>query len=151
MSVRHALAVAALALAMIASADDAPPDVRDALDRVKAQATLTLTTIGRKTGKEHLKPIWFVVDDGHLVVQAGRNGKTDWYLNLLKTPTATARIADQTFRVRAVPVRDKARVEAIHRLFLKKYTSAWLLSFVGSSIGRGLPVELVPEPLTAGR
>ena len=44
-----------------------------------------------------------------------------------------------------------ARVEAIHGLFLKKYTSAWLLSFVGSSIGRGRPVELDPIAVSVQR
>jgi len=85
-----------------------------------------------------------VVDDGKIVVQAGKNGKTDWYQNLLKTPSGVVREDIYNFRVRAKPVTDPQRTEAIHRLFLKKYTTAWLLSWVGSSIGRGRPVELEP-------
>ena len=50
-----------------------------------------------------------------------------------------------------VPSGPDTRTEAIHRLFLKKYTSAWLLSFVGSSIGRGLPVELDPVAVAVVR
>ncbi len=139
---------AALVLVALAAAARPTADVADALARVKDRSTLDIITIGRKTGKRHTRPIWFVVDDGHLVVQAGRDGKTDWYQNLKKNPDVTARAGDYAFRTHATLVTDPAEVERIHKLFLAKYTSAWLLSFVGSSIGRGLPVELTPESVS---
>ena len=120
------------------------PEVAAALARIQDRSTIELTTIGRKTGKEHTRGVWFVVSDGKIVVQAGKKGKTDWYRNLVKTPTASARQGPYLFRVRARPIEDAARVGAVHKLFLKKYTSAWLLSFFGSSIGRGRPVDLEP-------
>ena len=133
------------ALAGLASADEPPlPEVAAALARIQDRSTIDLTTTGRKTAKEHTKPIWFVVSDGKIIVQAGKDGKADWYQNLLKTPAALVRRDGYLFRVRAKPVTDPARAEAIHRMFLDKYTSAWLLSFFGSSIGRGRPVELTP-------
>jgi deazaflavin-dependent oxidoreductase (nitroreductase family) len=140
------------ALAGLAAADEPPlPEVAAALARVKDRSTIELTTTGRKSGKEHTKPIWFVVSDGKIVVQAGKDGKTDWYQNLLKTPTGVARQDGYLFRVRAREVTDPARVEAIHRLFTDKYTSAWLLSLFGSSIGRGKPMELAPVAVAVGR
>ena len=141
-----------LAALVAAAADEPPlPEVATALARIERKSTIELTTTGRKTGKEHTRPIWFVVDDGKIVVQAGKNGKTDWYENLRKTPTATAREGEYTFRVRARPVTAPSQVEAIHRRFLDKYTSAWLLSFFGSSIGRGRPVELDPIAVSIAR
>ena len=147
---------AALALVLATTlpvlADDPPlPEVATALQRIATKSTIELTTVGRKTGKAHTKPIWFVVSDGKVIVQAGKDGKTDWYGNLQKTPTATLHEGDYTFRARATPVDDPARVEAIHKLFLDKYTSAWLLSFFGSSIGRGKPVELTPLSVAVRR
>ncbi len=137
--------VVAVVLASLAAADEPPlPEVATALTRIRDSSTIELTTTGRKTGKQHTRPVWFVVSDEKIVVQAGKSGKTDWYRNLQKKPSAVARQGEYSFRVRATPVGDPARVEAIHQLFLKKYTSAWLLSFVGSSIGRGRPVELEP-------
>ncbi|HZP41531.1 MAG TPA: nitroreductase/quinone reductase family protein [Candidatus Binatia bacterium] len=146
-ALRRAVApvLAAVALAVAATV---PRDVATALERVRDQSTLDITTVGRKSGRRHTKPIWFVVDDGRIVVQAGKSGKTDWYRNLRKDPSVVVRTGGYTFQTTAVPVTDPKRVEAIHRLFLQKYTSAWLLSFFGSSIGRGLPVELVPESVT---
>jgi deazaflavin-dependent oxidoreductase (nitroreductase family) len=150
--------VRAVALALVlaatlpALADDPPlPEVATALQRIATKSTIELTTVGRKTGKAHTKPIWFVVSDGKVIVQAGKDGKTDWYRNLQKTPTATLHEGDYTFRARATPVEDPARVEAIHKLFVDKYTSAWLLSFFGSSIGRGKPVELTPVSVAVRR
>jgi len=151
--VRGAVAALCLVLgaALPAGADEPLPEVATALDRIAHASTIELTTLGRQTGKEHMKPIWFVVNDGKVLVQAGKDGKTDWYRNLLKTPAVTLHEGEYTFRARAVPVTDPARVDAIHRLFLAKYTSAWLLSFFGSSIGRGKPVELTPVSVSVHR
>jgi deazaflavin-dependent oxidoreductase (nitroreductase family) len=148
----RALVIVFVAAVAAAAAEELPlPEVSAALTRIANASTIDLTTTGRKTGKPHTKPIWFVVEGGKIVVQAGKDGKTDWYQNLAESPTATVRQGDYTFRVRAKRVEESARVEAIHRLFLNKYTSAWLLSFVGSSIGRGRPVELDPIAVSVQR
>ncbi len=147
------VAIGLVAAALGSSIADEPPlpEVAAALSRIQNGSTIELTTTGRKSGKEHTKPIWFIVSGGKIIVQAGKSGKTDWYRNLLKTPTGVVRARAYHFRVRARPVTDPARIEEIHRLFLAKYTSAWLLSFVGSSIGRGRPVELEPGAVAVVR
>jgi deazaflavin-dependent oxidoreductase (nitroreductase family) len=148
---RLAVALAVGSALRMAAAEAPLPEVATALARIKDKSTIELTTTGRKTGKEHTRPVWFVIDDGTIVVQAGKDGKTDWYQNLQKTPAASARQGEFVFRVRAKPVTDPARVDAIHKLVLDKYTSAWLLSFFGSSIGRGRPVELDPIAVSVHR
>jgi deazaflavin-dependent oxidoreductase (nitroreductase family) len=115
------------------------------LAKVRDASTVEISTVGRKTGKTHTRPVWFVVDGERLWVQAGKDGKADWYLNLRKTPQVKLEIRNETFTARAVPNDDPAVVERVHAMFLDKYTSAWLLSFVRSSIGRGRPVELTLE------
>ena len=150
----RALVVAALLLggSPVMAADEAPlPEVATALARIKDRSTIELTTTGRKTGKPHTKPVWFVVTDGAIVVQAGKDGKTDWYQNLEKTPAAVVHQGEYTFRVRAKRIDDPGRVDAIHKLVVEKYTTAWLLSFFGSSIGHGRPVELDPVAVSLGR
>jgi deazaflavin-dependent oxidoreductase (nitroreductase family) len=148
----RALVSAALVLAVLAStaaADDPGAQVTSALERIKADSTIELVTTGRKSGKQHARPIWFVVDHGKVLVQAGRDGKTDWYLNLQKNPEAVVRAGTVSLRVRGTPVADERRIAEIHRLFLAKYTTARILSWFGSSIGRGKPVELEPLGLLA--
>lgn len=136
----------------VSIADEPPlPEVSAALERIRDASTVELMTTGRKTGKLHTRPVWFVVDGGKIVVQAGKDGKADWYRNLKANPVVTVRQGDYQFRTRAVPVEDPERVEAIHELIRKKYTSAWLLSLFGSSIGRGRPVELHPQAVAVVR
>jgi len=139
------LVLVAIVLARPDRADEPPlPEVATALGRIQDHSTIDLTTVGRKTGKPHTQPVWFVVDDGKILVQAGKS-KRDWYENLLQNPTVTVRQGEYQFRAHAKPVTDPVRTKRIHDLFLHKYTSAWLLSFVGSSLGRGQPVELQPQ------
>ena len=148
---RRLAAGLALGLGVLAltAADEPPlPEVATALERIKDASTIELTTVGRASGKPHTRPIWFVVSEGRILVQAGKSGKTDWYRNLRKNPAVVVHQDGYTLRSRAAVVNDAAQIERIHRLFLAKYTSAWLLSFVGSSIGRGIPVELVPESVS---
>jgi deazaflavin-dependent oxidoreductase (nitroreductase family) len=58
----------------------------DRLAKLRNVSTVEISTVGRKTGRTHTVPVWFVVDGDKLWVQAGKDGKADWYLNLKKTP-----------------------------------------------------------------
>jgi deazaflavin-dependent oxidoreductase (nitroreductase family) len=124
------------------------PAVAAALAEIAGGSTVELSTIGRKTQRVHTRPVWYVVDGGRLYVQSGRKGTTDWYRNIQHNPGVTARAGRWTVRGTAAPVADGAEAERIRRLFLDKYTTAWLLSFVGSELGQGLPVAIVPETVT---
>lgn len=112
------------------------------LEKVADQSTLEITTIGRKSGKPHTKPIWFVYDQDRLYLQAGKGGKTDWYRNLKKNPQMTLKIDTLTFNGRAKFITDPEETERIHGLFRSKYLTARLLGLVGSSIGHGEVVEV---------
>jgi deazaflavin-dependent oxidoreductase (nitroreductase family) len=126
-------------------AQEPTSDVRQALAQIADASTVELSTVGRKTRRIHTRPVWFVVDGDKVVVQSGKDGRTDWYRNLEKNPQATLRTADWVFTVSGSVVNDPARVDEIHRLFMQKYRTAWLLSLFGSSLGRGRPVELKIE------
>ena len=112
------------------------------LEKVADQSTVELTTVGRKSGKPHTKPIWFVYDQGHLYLQSGKGGKTDWYQNLKKNPQLTIKIGTVTASGRAKFIKDPKETERIHELFSKKYFTARLAGAVGSSIGHGRAVEV---------
>jgi len=111
------------------------------LEKVANESTVELTTIGRKSGKPHTKPIWFVYDQGYLYLQAGQEGKTDWYQNLQKNPQMTLKIGTVTFQGKAKFIDDQKETERIHSLFSTKYIGARLAGMVGSSIGHGKAVE----------
>ena len=121
------------------------PVTKADLQQVANESTMDLTTIGRKSGKPHTKPIWFVYDQGHLYLQAGQEGKTDWYQNLKKNPQMTLKIGAVSFSGKAKFIDDEKETERIHVLFSKKYFAARVAGVVGSSIGHGRTVEVMLE------
>jgi deazaflavin-dependent oxidoreductase (nitroreductase family) len=112
------------------------------LEKVASQSTVEITTIGRKSGQPHAKPIWFVYDQGHFYVQAGKEGKADWYLNLKKNPKATFKIGALTFSGQAKFIDDPKESERIHGLFRDKYLLARAANLMGFSQGHGKAVEI---------
>lgn len=124
------------------SAQEGKSPTQADLGKVADQSTVELTTIGRKSGRPHTKPIWFVYDQGHLYLQSGKEGKTDWYQNLKKNPQMTLKIGTVTANGKAKFISDAKENERIHGLFSKKYLTARLAGAVGSSIGHGKTVEV---------
>jgi len=123
-------------------AQEAKPVAKADLEKVANESTVELTTTGRKSGKAHTKPIWFVYDQGHLYLQSGKGGKSDWYQNLKKNPQMTLQIGTVTFQGKAKFIDEQKETERIHSLFSAKYVGARLAGMVGSSIGHGKAVEV---------
>ena len=123
-------------------AQEAKPVTKADLEKVANESTVDLTTTGRKSGKAHTKPVWFVYDQGHLYLQSGKGGKSDWYQNLKKNPQVTLKIGTVTFQGKAKFIDDEKETERIHNLFSAKYIGARLAGMVGSSIGHGKTVEV---------
>jgi deazaflavin-dependent oxidoreductase (nitroreductase family) len=126
-------------------AQEAKPVTTTDLEKVANESTVDLTTTGRKSGKAHTKPIWFVYDQGHLYLQSGKGGKSDWYQNLKKNPQMTLKIGSISFPGKAKFIDDEKETERIHSLFSAKYIGARLAGMVGSSIGHGKAVEVLLE------
>ena len=123
-------------------AEEVKPVAKADLEKVANESNVEITTTGRKSGNLHTKPIWFVYDQGHFYVQAGREGKTDWYLNLQKNPQLKLKIGSLILNGTAKFIEDAKETERIHGLFRAKYTGARLAGLVGSSIGHGKVVEV---------
>ena len=134
------LLLSSLSSLLFAQEDKSP--ARADLEKVADQSTVELTTTGRKSGIPHTKPIWFVYDQGHLYLQSGQEGKTDWYQNLQKNPQMTLKIGTVTMTGKAKFITDVKETERIHDLFSKKYLTARIAGAVGSSIGHGKTVEV---------
>jgi deazaflavin-dependent oxidoreductase (nitroreductase family) len=126
-------------------AQEAKPVAKADLEKVANESTVEITTTGRKSGKAHTKPIWFVYDQGHLYLQSGKGGKSDWYQNLKKNPQMSLKIGAVTVQGKAKFIDDEKETERIHGLFRSKYMGARLAGMVGSSIGHGRAVEVEME------
>ncbi|MGH7804033.1 MAG: nitroreductase family deazaflavin-dependent oxidoreductase [Candidatus Binatia bacterium] len=112
------------------------------LSAIQEESTVRLVTIGRKSGAPRPVTIWFVADGGKVYVQAGKDGSTDWFKNLEKTPAVTLEFADRRLQGKASVVTEPAEAARIVDRFRKKYWLARLAWWVGSGIGAGRPVRI---------
>ena len=111
-----------------------PSDVIDSASREKE---VTLTTIGRKTGKPRRVTIWITTDGEHLFVRSGGGLKRDWPQNLLARGEATLQLGGRSIKVRPRHVTDPGEARTVSGLVRKKY---------GLSVRESKP----SEPLTPG-
>ena len=94
-------------------------DIKKALEN---DTVIDITTVGRKSGKEHRIEIWFHTIDGRVYI-TGSPGTRDWYANLMATPDFTFHLkqsvkADLPAKARVI-TNKKEREEFFKRLTQK--------------------------------
>lgn len=114
------------------------------LAAVKDRGTLRITTRGRKTGKPHTVPIWFVVEDT-TVYLGTLDTRRDWVRNVGKNPDVVLDVDGVRLRGRAVAVTDPGLEAHVRDLLAKKYWMAWIGSWFGKGPARTFRVDGV-EP-----
>ena len=80
---------------------------------------LILTTTGRRSGEERVKPLIFGEDDGRYVVVASKGGAKhhpDWYLNLRAEPDVHVQVKADRFRARARTAEGEERARLWERM-----------------------------------
>jgi deazaflavin-dependent oxidoreductase (nitroreductase family) len=66
---------------------------------LRGMPVLLLTTVGRKTGKQHVAPVMYLRDGENYVVTASNNGADKhpgWFVNLQSNPQATIEVDNMT-------------------------------------------------------
>ena len=112
------------------------------LQAVANQWSVKLTTSGRSSGQPRTVTIWFVHDGGRIYLQAGKEGRTDWYRNLRKHPEVTLDFGTLAVRGRASAVDDAKEVDRVHGLFRTKYLTARVSGWLGGGFGNGKAVRV---------
>ena len=113
-----------------------PPDLASRQDR----GTLRITTRGRKTGKPHTVPIWFVVE-GTTLWLGTLDARRDWVRNATKTPEVVLDLGDLRLRGRVHPVSDPKTDAHVRDLLARKYWMAWIGSWFGMAPARTFRVD----------
>jgi deazaflavin-dependent oxidoreductase (nitroreductase family) len=80
-----------------------------------------LTTIGRRTGREHRIEIWFGLSGGVVYLLSGGGDRSDWVRNLRANPSVGIRIGGVERPARARVVTDGDEVGTARRLLAAKY------------------------------
>jgi deazaflavin-dependent oxidoreductase (nitroreductase family) len=109
----------------------------DALQRVAQRQTLTLTHVGRKSGKPYRVTIWFIAA-GDKIFLPTANVNRQWVRNLRQTPLARLEIGGEKFEGAARFITDpdeRARIMALVRgkywMFIPMIAIAQLLGAIG--------------------
>jgi deazaflavin-dependent oxidoreductase (nitroreductase family) len=90
-------------------------------DRLSRYREITISVIGRKSGRKISIPVWFVVDGDELHLLPVSGSETQWYKNVLKNPSIGIDARGVETEFRAVPVTGAKAVKAVVEKFREKY------------------------------
>jgi deazaflavin-dependent oxidoreductase (nitroreductase family) len=108
---------------------------------------VTLTTIGRKSGKPRDVTIWIVTDGRRLFVRSGQAFRRDWPQNLTARGEATLHLGGQAIKVKPRHVTDPDAARSVSQLVRKKYGFGVKASKPGETptLGEQATFELIPS------
>ena len=82
---------------------------------------IELTVTGRNSGRQISIPVWFVRDGEKLYLVPVKGSDSDWYKNVLKTPTIRLAAEAAQLNATATPTSDTTNVEQVLDRFRAKY------------------------------
>jgi deazaflavin-dependent oxidoreductase (nitroreductase family) len=82
---------------------------------------ITITVIGRKSGKPISRPVWFVLEGGKLYLLPVQGSDTQWYQNLLRNRWIQVSTRSSEAELEGTPVTDPQMVSRIVEKFREKY------------------------------
>jgi deazaflavin-dependent oxidoreductase (nitroreductase family) len=88
---------------------------------LETASELDLTVTGRKSGRDISNAVWFVQEEEKLYLLPVGGAESDWYRNVLKTPTIRVSASGIEASARAAPITDPATVNDIVNKFRAKY------------------------------
>lgn len=91
------------------------------LERLGRYREISITVIGRKSGKKVSRPVWFVLDGSELHLLPVQGSDTQWYQNVLKNPWIQIDARGVEVDFKALPVTGKKAVESVVEKFREKY------------------------------
>jgi deazaflavin-dependent oxidoreductase (nitroreductase family) len=98
--------------------DSFAPEV---IEAAKREREVTLTTLGRKTGKPYPVTIWITTDGSRLFIRSGQGLRRQWPQNLLARGEGELHVGKNTVKVKPRLVTDPAEARAVSRLYTAKY------------------------------
>lgn len=90
-------------------------------EALKNTDEVEITVTGRKSGRKISRPVWFVQEGEELYLLPVKGSDSDWYKNILKTPTMRLSAGGKEWSSKAKPVTDKVKVRDIVEKFRDKY------------------------------
>ncbi len=109
---------------------------------LRGMPLLLLTTVGRKTGKQHVTPVMYLRDGENYVVTASNNGADKhpgWFVNLQSNPQTTIEVGNMTRGVLA----HQASLEEKKRLWTQLVEQAPFFEDYQKKTTRDIPMVIL--------
>ena len=90
-------------------------------EALKNTNEIEITVTGRKSGRRISNPVWFVQESEELYLLPVKGSNSDWYKNILKTPTMHLNAGGKEWSAEVKPITDKVKVRDIVEKFRDKY------------------------------
>ncbi|MFZ0275443.1 MAG: nitroreductase/quinone reductase family protein [Candidatus Sulfotelmatobacter sp.] len=90
-------------------------------DRLSRYRQITISVVGRKSGRKISIPVWFVVEGDELHLLPVSGSETQWYKNVLKNPSIGIDARGVEAEFRAAPATGAKAVKAVVEEFREKY------------------------------
>jgi hypothetical protein len=94
---------------------------KDVLDLVAKEKEVSLTTYGRKTGKESSVTIWVVTDGTKVYIRSGQGLKRHWPKNLLARAEGTLQLDGKVVQFKSRHITDPTEARHSSKLYGPKY------------------------------
>lgn len=98
-----------------------PRPQKDLKEVLAGARQIVISVRGRKTGRTHSCPVWFVLEGRRLYLLPVRGSETEWYRNVLRNPAIGITARGAKAKLRAKPITRAAAVKAVIRKFGSKY------------------------------
>lgn len=98
-----------------------PAAIESLKDRLSRSDEITISVVGRKSGRTISNPVWFVLEGDKLYLLPVQGSNTQWYKNVLKNPKIhiAANGAQGDFQL--TPTNDAKQVASVVEKFRGKY------------------------------
>ena len=87
----------------------------------RALEEVEITVTGRRSGRDRSLLVWFVQEDDKLFLLPLKGTATEWYRNVLKTPTIRLARAGAEATAKPTPLTDPAQVSDVVEKFRAKH------------------------------
>ena len=90
-------------------------------DHLSRSSEITISVVGRRSGRTISNPVWFVLEGGKLYLLPVQGSDTQWYKNILKNPKIRIDAGGAKGEFELTPFTDKKQVESVVEKFRGKY------------------------------
>jgi hypothetical protein len=88
---------------------------------LEGKRELTITVRGRRSGRTHSLPVWFVLEGDTLHLLPVSGSDTNWYRNILSAAEMTLTVDGESLKVKPQPVSEASLVQQTVDRFGAKY------------------------------